>query len=221
MDNRESRTLRERHRAFERLLDRAQSDRPPLGAARRLVQVFEEHTLPTDPDRLYACHPAEIDGDESEGASFAVVADTSVTMYVDVIGQAPASGQNLIATAVGGRWVAELTAGCGGCTIPATNLHIAWSGGTGHAAGSSTFSLFTINPLEWFIPDVGIDSICSVTGVSLSCLANKWALSLTSDNCDTCVIAEPDTITCEPLELTFHTPGSCQIKWGTWTITPL
>ncbi len=128
----ETRTLRDRHRALEEILDRAKSDRPPFVAARRLVQVFEEVTLPTTADVLYACHPCEIDSDETEGASVAVIPDTSVTMYVDVIGQLPpVAGQNLIAVAVGGRWVAEMTdvSPCDGtlckpCEVPLRTLNV-------------------------------------------------------------------------------------------------
>ena len=131
-----ARTLRERHRAFEAELDRAQADHPPFITARRLVQVYDAGHMPTSSDHIFACNPVELDGSEAEGQTYTPVADTGTTLFVDVLGGVPAVGDLLKARAVGGRWVAELrdtpatpTFPCGSCGIPKANLTVSWSNG--------------------------------------------------------------------------------------------
>lgn len=68
--------------------------------------------MPTEPERVYLTHPVALDGDEKEGATGIPVVDTGTTLPVVVMRRAPSEGQFLVATAVGGRWVAELGISC-------------------------------------------------------------------------------------------------------------
>lgn len=147
-----ARTLRDRHRAFEAALDRAQADHPPFITARRLAQVYDAGSMPTAADHFFACHPVELGGAETEGAAYTPVVDTATTLYVDVLGGVPAVGDLLTAYAVGGRWVAEKrgtsvpTFPCGACAIPKRNLTVTWHNGI--IGDGSTPLIFTA-PSTW------------------------------------------------------------------------
>jgi hypothetical protein len=132
-----TRTLRHRQEAIESYVDRS---RPasPSGTARRMVQIFNNGSMPTSNDKFFAAHPVQYDGPETEGGIFSPVADTSTVMFVDVIGSTvPSVGDRLVATLVGGRWVAERGNGapqnecclttCKPCSIPQKDLQLAYT----------------------------------------------------------------------------------------------
>jgi hypothetical protein len=103
-------------------MDRAQPN-APLGAARRLVQVYDGGAIPTAPDHIFLTHPAEIDGVETEGGTATFAVDTTTTIPVDVLWHPAVAGDYLVAYAVGGRWVSEIMGApppgnpcCGTCT---------------------------------------------------------------------------------------------------------
>lgn len=119
-------------------MDNAASRRPAYGSARQLVSIFQETTIPTQPDRYFAAHPATLGCAETEGDPCPPTIDTSTTMYVDVLNQAAVAGDLLVATAVGGRWVAEKGSSkknCG-CYIPCQTIQIPASDLTLTMAGS-------------------------------------------------------------------------------------
>jgi hypothetical protein len=131
---REARTLCERERAHRAMLDRGQSARPPAIAARRLVQVYNGGAMPSSPDHVYLTHPVELDGVELEGGTASTTVETSTTIPVVVLWNAPNAGDILTAYAVGGRWVTERGGGsgatgypCGSCLIPAHDLTVSWT----------------------------------------------------------------------------------------------
>jgi hypothetical protein len=135
------RTIRDRQAAFDDALDRLAGS-PRIIAARRLVQIYDNGSMPADADHFFAAHPVEMDGDESEGTSGAVNVDSGTTLYVDVIRGVPSAGDNLVATLVGGRWVAELGASnftfmCYWCCAGAT-VTIADCGASDQAMASAT-----------------------------------------------------------------------------------
>jgi hypothetical protein len=107
------RTLRDRQGAFDDALDRSVGE-PPDGAARIAVSIFNGGAMGTSGGLYYLGHPVQLNGPEIEGGSFSPIIDTATTVVVDVLGQAPSVGDILVATGVGGRWVAEKGAG-GGC----------------------------------------------------------------------------------------------------------
>ena len=104
----DSRILRDRQAAARAAIDRAAAV-PGVAAARRLVQVYDGGAMPTAADRVYLTHPVELDGAETEGGAASPYVDTLTTIPVVVLWHAPAVGDQLVATAVGGRWVAEKT----------------------------------------------------------------------------------------------------------------
>ncbi len=106
-DAADARTLRQRQAAIDAAIDSAEGDRPPFVSARRLVQVYDGGDIPTDPEKVYFTHPVDLDGAEVEGGTATPVADTAVTIPVIVLHKAAVAGDILVATAVGGRWVAE------------------------------------------------------------------------------------------------------------------
>src|SRR5262249_26722667 len=63
--------------------------------------------MPTQPDHIFLTHPVELDGTEVEGGTASPNVDTSATIPVVVLWDAPQAGDMLVASSVGGRWVAE------------------------------------------------------------------------------------------------------------------
>lgn len=101
-----SRVLRDRQSAFFTEIDRADR-RVPAASARRLVSIYNGGAMPSQPNRIFLSHPVELDGTESEDSSFSADVNTSATIPVLVLQSVPQAGDLLVATAVGGRWVAE------------------------------------------------------------------------------------------------------------------
>lgn len=103
----ETRLLRDRHAALAAAIDR-RSTVPTDGAARQLVQVFNNGAMPTANDHYFSAHPVNVGGEESEGSTPTFDVNTTQVVIVDVLGSTPPSvGDMLVATGVGGRWVAE------------------------------------------------------------------------------------------------------------------
>jgi hypothetical protein len=139
-DGNDLRIMRTRQEDLDAAIDAAPA-RPSFRSARQLVQVFDGGSMPSAPDKFYACHPVDLDGPESEGGTASPVVNTAVTMYVDVLNHVPSAGDLLVATSAGGRWVAERGGGttricltvCS--TTPPTPLYGAtielWTTGTG------------------------------------------------------------------------------------------
>ena len=125
ISGRDIRTFRDRQTWFIGRAGRGSAGYDPLITARRLVQVYNGGSMPSSPDHVYLTHPVELDGTEEEGGSASPNVDTTTTIPVVVLWNAPAVGDILTAYGAGGRWVAERggTPGtgsltCGACTIP-------------------------------------------------------------------------------------------------------
>lgn len=72
-----------------------------------VVRTFAESAYPTAARKYYACHPAEVGGDEAEGADVVLTVNADVTVYVANLGAAvPPAGTYLIADAAGDRLAA-------------------------------------------------------------------------------------------------------------------
>jgi hypothetical protein len=99
------RVIRDRSKAVEKTTDRAQG-LAPVGAAAILAQTTTVSTYPTTASVFYACVPADIDGNESEGASATYVQEDSTVFYAWNAGtQIPPAGTTIVCHAVDGRWV--------------------------------------------------------------------------------------------------------------------
>ena len=133
---RELRALRDRQAASDASLDRSIA---PIGggAARRLVQIINNGSMPTSGDHYFAAVPLDVGGVEKEGGAATSSAGSAI-MYVDVLGtMAPVAGDQLTAYAVGGRWVAEhggagntllcCQVKCSPCNVPKKDLQLAYT----------------------------------------------------------------------------------------------
>jgi len=105
-----------RHQDLNDLVDRAIADIGG-GTPRQLVQIYNGGSMVSQPDHFFLSHPVYLNGVAAEGGLGGPSVDVSQTIVVDVIGKAPSVGDQLVAYAVGGRWVAELTSSQeqGGC----------------------------------------------------------------------------------------------------------
>jgi hypothetical protein len=100
-----ARTIRDRHDAIQRTVDRNVAD-GPHGAGALLVQTFTKTTYPVAAASFYAVHPVTVNGVETEGTAASYVVDTSTTYYAINEGTTiPPSGTNVLVSGVGGRWV--------------------------------------------------------------------------------------------------------------------
>ncbi len=133
VSDRELRILRDRQAALSGAIDRV-AEASTRVTARRMVQVYDGGSMPTQPGYVYLTHPAELDGKEIEGGSGIVNVDTSTTIPVVVLWGTPQAGDILTACAVGGRWVAYRSGtsihsgySCGQCQIPRQNLTVSWT----------------------------------------------------------------------------------------------
>ena len=99
------RVIRDRPKALQMTIDRTQG-LATVGAAAVLAQTTTVSTYPTTASAFYACVPADIDGNESEGASATYVQEGSTVFYAWNAGtQIPPTGTTIVCHAVGGRWV--------------------------------------------------------------------------------------------------------------------
>jgi hypothetical protein len=103
----EFRILRHRLRDLEARLDRF-----PHFVTHRVrsecVQVFNGGSMPTAAGKFFAVHPVNVMGTEAEGQAGTFTVDSTQHFYTAVLGsRVPAAGDNLIASAVNYRWVAE------------------------------------------------------------------------------------------------------------------
>jgi hypothetical protein len=99
------RVILDRPKAMQKTTDRTQC-LAPVAAAAVLAQTTTVSTYPTTASAFYACVPANINGNESEGASATYVQEDSMVFYAWNAGtQVPPAGTTIVCHAVGGRWV--------------------------------------------------------------------------------------------------------------------
>jgi hypothetical protein len=145
----ELRNLRLRHSGLLDGFGRAIGD-PPVTTPRRLVQIVTVSATPSaSPNIFWASRPVLLAGNEVEGGTDSAGFEGEV-LYVDVINRPPVVGDVVVAHAVGGRWVAELTMStptptgdyhCGTCDIPKRNLSYTLTNSIfGDTAGTLTYS---------------------------------------------------------------------------------
>jgi hypothetical protein len=99
------RVIRDRPKAGEKTINRAPGF-APVGSVAILAQTTTVSTYPSTASAFYACVPADIDGNESEGALATYVQENSTIFYAWNAGtQVPPAGTTIVCDAVGGRWV--------------------------------------------------------------------------------------------------------------------
>lgn len=113
---RAARIIRDRQDEFRDAIDRAPG-LPPTSVARRLVSVYDGGNMPTQADHVFLTHPVELDGAEVEGGAVSPNVDASATIPVTVLWNPPQVGDLLVASSVGGRWVAERGGGANRTTV--------------------------------------------------------------------------------------------------------
>jgi hypothetical protein len=106
-DDVELRVLRERQEALSRAVDLAGGQPTTFASARILVSVFDDGSIPIVPNVYYLTNPVQITGTENENDAGTFDIDTDTVVPVIVLANAPIAGDLLVATSVGGRWVAE------------------------------------------------------------------------------------------------------------------
>jgi hypothetical protein len=117
-DARETRILRDRHRALTRAIDRETRSPKPYGVARIAVAIIDGGNMPTTGNHFFLANPIQYVGTECEGCPDGGQVDATTIIPVLVLGaQSPAVGDQLTAYAVGGRWVTD-QAGCCQATPP-------------------------------------------------------------------------------------------------------
>jgi hypothetical protein len=138
----ENRILRARTAALESSRDRRRSGKAE-GTCRLPVQVAPSTSMPSGELKTYLCNVVTgFDFDDVQGATATANVETSQTIPVVFLGSTPAPGEQYVAHAVGGRWVAERrgestptptppppSVTCCPCSVPKTNLTLAISGG--------------------------------------------------------------------------------------------
>jgi hypothetical protein len=112
-DHGDARILRGRQLALRADLDAARSGGRDLVARRQLVQVVNGGAMPTSPDHFFLGNVVDAGGAEKEGGPPITAANTSTTIPFVVIRGVPSVGDQLVITAVGGRWVGERKGGTG------------------------------------------------------------------------------------------------------------
>ncbi len=101
----EPRLLRERLAATQAALDAAQADQALSSSAAVFGVTTTVNTYPTTAGAFYAVTPSNINGSETEGATY-VTATGAAILYAWNAGMAvPPNGTPIVAHAVGGRWV--------------------------------------------------------------------------------------------------------------------
>lgn len=154
-----ARQERLRHEQFQDDMDSEILERAPA-TSRMLCQVFNGGSIPTGTNAVFLTNPVFVDGTEGEGTSASFHTDVTRSVPVLVIGsRVPVAGDMLIASYVGGKWVAEsrvspsstryLTLTFNGCVssgLPNVSVTIADHGtgitlatGTTNSVGAITF----------------------------------------------------------------------------------
>lgn len=183
-----ARILRDRQAARDARRDNAASGGATSGAARILVQVFAETTLPTDPGVYYACHPAYAGGNEQEGNPPTFVADTDTTIYVLFLNRVPAAGELAVATHVGNRWVAEKGAPpnpcgcrpCPGLLLPPQDISCEVNPWVDTGPGRTVTLAYVGGPrgnYHWVTPQEVIDELGGIS-LALKCDANPPVMAI-------------------------------------------
>lgn len=129
-----TRILRDRLDAAALAADRLDAGRAP-GTPRQMVSVYDGGAIPTTVPKVFLTHPASLDAPEAANSAYTAAVDASTTLPVVVLGPGvPKAGDLLVATAVGGRWVAGMkgTTGpastpCGPCALPHKDLTLSWT----------------------------------------------------------------------------------------------
>jgi len=183
---------------------------PPEATARRLVQVYDGGAMPSLPDRVYLTHPVTIAAGPTEGSSASIVADSSRSIPVVVIGRAPEVGDVLVAHNQGGVWLAEIGlpspyVPCGGCQLPKTNLTVSWT--------NTILGPFS-KPLIYDAPSKSWASECHNQMIArLSCvdgLMNFRVSLFTTGGCPTGTSATCQSPGAAPLSLTPDPASTCE-----------
>ena len=107
MHQNETRILRDRLAASLAARDRATAGGPPEGASRVLLSVYDGGSKPTQPDHVFLAHPVALDCPDTAGSPCTPSVDAGTTIPFVSLDKVPGVGDMVIATHVGGRWVAR------------------------------------------------------------------------------------------------------------------
>lgn len=223
------RTLRDRQSEHFDEIDRSEVNQEQ-GAARLVVQVFNDGHMPATSEKIFFTHPVLVTGTESEGSPQIYTVDADTTVPVVVLGKAPSVGDYLTAYLCSGRWVTEqlsksgtncYTTTCLPCGIPRGDLTIAWTNAT-TGDGSATLAY---NGTQWTATcvDNGLKFklLCNAGSVELQAIYTVSGVCPTGPTtfCSNKVIA-PKKLTlsssvCSPFSLTFDvTNADCPVVFG-------
>lgn len=79
----------------------------PATTQRILLRIYDGGAIPATVPKVFFGHPANMNADATEGASYTTGDDTTTSIPVVVIGpRIPVAGDLIVAHAIGGRWVA-------------------------------------------------------------------------------------------------------------------
>lgn len=108
LSHQDERILRDRQASASDAFDQTRAGADSIANERQLVKVYNAGAMVARGDYYFACHPAAVGCAEVEASPCTPVVDTSTTILVDFLRNAPSVGDYAIAVAVGGRWVAEV-----------------------------------------------------------------------------------------------------------------
>jgi hypothetical protein len=196
----ELRNLRLRHSGLLDGFGRTIGD-PPVTTPRRLVQIVTVSATPSaSPNIFWAARPVLLAGTEVEGGTDSAGSEGEV-LYVDVINRPPVVGDVLVAHAVGGRWVAELTMStptptgdyhCGTCDIPKHDLSYTLTNSIfGDTSGTLTYS--SVGP-KWSGPCTQLPDGLPGHGAEVNLLCNNAFSTLLVQVCD--LVCPNSDVTC-------------------------
>jgi hypothetical protein len=222
-----ARVVRDRQGALRAATDRA-TGAPPVAAARCLVSVYNGGNMPSQPNSVFLTHPVDLDGAEVEGGAASPNVDTSGTIPVVVLWNAPQVGDLLVASAVGGRWVATrdgcqttiCVTACSSIPVYAAVVEVL-SGSTVVAScttsstGCCTFSLcgtFTVQVTVGGTLEYSATRTLSSGGTTIISLGNNGLVC-----CGSYAIPQVLTLTDAAGSLSFEYCPSCSATYPTWT----
>ena len=167
----EVRTMRDRQRAIETAIEAIPVIANPHQSARTLVQVSAIPSIGLEPIACTVTPDLYITGNETEGGS-PTFSGGGASISVFFLHNTPIPGEYYVATAVGGRWVAEGVFRCDGDKSPCwlslnQPLSLAWTNGT--QSGTTT--------MAWdHSEECGFATTCINTGAASGTKSFKFSI---------------------------------------------
>lgn len=227
---------------LDEIAERIQSRPAASKSTPRFVgQVYDGGSMPDGIERVYLTRPCSIDGVPSEGATGTITPDTTRSIPVVVLGATPEVGDNLIAEAVGGRWVSRIGSGegtvpCVPCGFPMSDLTLSYVRRPGFGSDGTATLTYDSATATWTSPclfDTKIILKCGVdyltrTDIQLdieiynggsSCVGAVLTRVTTKNPPGSSARIILGTYVCSPLMLEFSVPGPFSGGYSDLTIT--